>query len=99
MKNKNLSLGNLPEQLRQVGAWLYRYRVMLFFLFLASLYGFILLQINSLSQAEPTAAEISAQKRSLKVDPAVVQKIEQLKDNSVSVQTLFDAARNNPFHE
>lgn len=98
---KDLDFASLQAQLRHSGSWLYRYRVMLFFLVLASLYGFILLQINSLSQAEPSASELSAQTQthSLKVDPLVVKKIQELQDNSVSVQALFDAARNNPFHE
>jgi hypothetical protein len=92
---------SLQASASKAGNALYTYRVLLFFVLLASVYSVILLRINTLSQAQPDASEVSVQttQKSLKVDPAVVEKIQQLQDNSVSVQALFDQARQNPFHE
>ncbi|HKR82472.1 MAG TPA: hypothetical protein VJR27_05770 [Candidatus Saccharimonadales bacterium] len=92
---------SLQNSATRVAHELYRYRVLLFFVLLAGVYSIILLRINTLSQAQPDASQVTVQvtQKSLKVDPTVVEKIKQLQDNSVSVQALFDQARNNPFHE
>ena len=92
---------SLQASLTQAGRMLLKYRVLLFFVVLAGIYSLVVLRINTLSQAEPSASDVTLQTtaHSLKVDPTVVQKIQQLQDNSVSVQALFQQARNNPFNE
>ena len=100
MKNGQLNLKNIGEQLsgvlRKIGA----YRAFIFFLLVASLYGFILWRINVYSNAAPDqnseTAQVAAQPH---IDPATVQKLESLQNNSVSVQALFNEARQNPFQE
>ncbi len=77
-----------------------RYSFVMFIIFIAALYGFILLRINSLSQAEPSAEAVTNQVKAAQVphiDKKVVAQLESLKDNSVSVKALFDQARSNPF--
>lgn len=92
---------SLATELCRVGRVVLAYRVLLFFVVLAGVYSIVVLRINTLSQAEPSASDVTLQAtaHSLKVDPSVVQKIQQLQDNSVSVQALFQQARNNPFNE
>jgi predicted negative regulator of RcsB-dependent stress response len=73
-----------------------------FFVFLVAIYGFLAWRITQLMQAEPSSSDVTAQLQSVgvpKVDPTVVQKMEDLKDNNISVQALFDNARSNPFQE
>lgn len=73
-----------------------------FVLFLVAIYGFIAWTFLGLYGAQPDAAAVQAELKTVgipKVDPEVVSKLEQLEDNSVSVQTLFDEARKNPFQE
>lgn len=96
------SASNLGQSFGKVAGSLSRYRALLFFLFLAFVYGFIVYRINVLSTAEPDQAAVtqaSAGPSQPRIDPTVVQKITDLKDNSVNVQALFDQARQNPFHE
>lgn len=80
-----------------------KYRGFIYFLVLSSLYGFIIWRINVLSTAPPSQADITAAEQSAapspKLDEASAEAINNLKDNSVRVQTLFESARNNPFDE
>ena len=79
-----------------------RYKLVLFVLAIAIVYGYIVLTISTLSGAQPTQEQISAQYspiRSAKIDQKVILQLEQLEDNSSSVRTLFDEARSNPFQE
>ncbi len=98
MKN-DLNLSNLTDIYHAGLGKLHKYAALLFFIFVAVIYGFIMLQINSLSNPEPTQATISTKSKTPHIDKNVVSQLNQLKDNSVTVQTLFDEARNNPFNE
>jgi dephospho-CoA kinase len=65
-------------------------------------YTFLVLRINSLSKAGPSEDAITEKLQSVKlpkIDKAIIDKIQQLQDNSVDVQTLFKNARDNPFQE
>jgi hypothetical protein len=76
------------------------YKVFLFFLAVASLYGYILWRINAFSNTPASQSEETAQSTPQPhIDAATIEKIQSLQDNSVSVQTLFDNARQNPFQE
>ncbi|HEX7963020.1 MAG TPA: hypothetical protein VF466_00360 [Candidatus Saccharimonadales bacterium] len=94
--------GALGDQLQKLMSALYRVHVLLFLLALGLGYGFVSWRINTLSQAEPSQAAIDSQAKAVSqphIDPALVNKITQLQDNSVTVQSLFDQARENPFRE
>jgi hypothetical protein len=84
------------RQLRRLG----RYKTIFFLAFVAVLYGIVLLHINSLNGQQPSTQAVNSQVKAANVphiDQSVVQQIQSLQDNSVSVQSLFDQARNNPF--
>lgn len=77
-----------------------RYNFMLFIAFVVCLYGFLLFRVNSLSNAQPKAEDVTSQVKAAAIphiDQAVVKQLQSLQDNSVSVQSLFDQARSNPF--
>lgn len=79
-----------------------RYRVLIFFLIVGAVYGYVVFMIGNLSSAEPsptTQDSSAANIRVPKVDQSVVRQLETLRDNNVSVQTLFEQARDNPFNE
>ena len=64
------------------------------------LYGFVLLRINSLSNAQPSPESVTSQVKAARVpriEQSVVNQLESLHDNSVNVQTLFNETRSNPF--
>jgi zona occludens toxin (predicted ATPase) len=100
MKNKDLKLKGLSGSLKQVFSKINAYKVFIFFLLVAATYGYILWRINVFSNAPADPAQEAAQKSAQPhIDAATVEKIQSLQDNSVSVQSLFDSARQNTFNE
>ena len=78
------------------------YSLFIFAVFVALLYGFVLLKINSFKSAAPSSDAVSSQVQAAqtpRIDPTVVQQLQSLQNNSVSVQALFNQARSNPFQE
>ena len=76
------------------------YLLLGFIVFVVLIYGFLVLRINTLSGEQPSENDVAAQVKAAKVphiDETVVKQLESLQDNSVSVKTLFEEARNNPF--
>jgi multidrug efflux pump subunit AcrB len=79
---------------------LQHYSLPLFLALVAILYGFLMYRIQTLSQADPSTVTVSNQaqgSQSLRVDQTVVKQLQSLQDNSVSVKSLFNDARSNPF--
>ena len=104
MKNKDIKLSINAESFKALGKklahGLSRYAGILIFVLISGVYGFVLLRINVLSNAQPSQEAIDAQTTAApvpRIDPEVARQLEELEDNSVNVQTLFNQARNNPF--
>ncbi len=92
----------LTLKLRKAFGWFSAYRSLLFFVILASLYGYIVWRINVLSNAPPSQTDLTSAQPNVpqpKIPSATVKKLQGLQDNSVRVQALFNEARQNPFHE
>lgn len=99
---KNILPPRIADNAANITSQLAKYKLLLFVLFIAGVYGFLLLTISSLSTMEPTPEQISERSspiKSAKVDKKIIRQLEQLQDNSVSVKALFDEARDNPFQE
>lgn len=67
-----------------------------------ALYGYLLLQINQLNNAQPSDSEISQSLSTVKrprIDQNAADKMSQLEDQNIQVKSLFEQARNNPFQE
>ena len=95
---KDIKLGaSFKDAAQRIG----HYKSLLFFLFVAAIYGFIIYRINVLSGGEAdTSTATTTSSAKPHIDPAVVKKIQDLQDNSVSVQSLFEqSGRDNPFQE
>ena len=76
--------------------------LMTLFLPFMIIYGALVLEINHLSGAEPTQAQLDAKLKTVQrptIDQPTLDKIQQLQDQNIQVQTLFDQARQNPFAE
>lgn len=70
------------------------------FLLFAGVYSFLLVRINALSSPSINESEVQAQaKVTPKINAKDAEQLERLEDNSVNVQTLFEAGRKNPFQE
>lgn len=100
MKKQNLSLKSLVSK---IADYLYRlkpYSLLIFLLFVALIYGSVIMTIQNLSSATPSDIAVSGQVQAAQIphiDESVVNQLQSLQDNSVSVQTLFNDARSNPF--
>ena len=99
---QNISLGGALHSASAAFSKVKPYIGLLFFVLLALLYSFVLLQINTLSAAPVDDNEVTTQTSSspsLHVDPSAAKQLESLKTNSGNVQTLFEQSRTNPFQE
>lgn len=93
--------GSLSSYANQFGRSLIRYRVVLFLIFVALVYGTVAFKIFTASELQPEDQHIETQVSNLtpQINESVAQKLKNLEDNSVNVQTLFAEARKNPFNE
>jgi len=97
-----LDLKDIPAKLTPVIGWAKRYVAMIFIACLVGACGFLVLRINTLASSEPSDDAVAEKLKTVqrpKLDQAAVDKIEQLKDQNIEVQSLFDQARQNPFSE
>jgi hypothetical protein len=101
MKKTSPDLKTVIAKLPVILASLRKYVSFIFILGIVIVYAFLAWRISVLGGAEPSvdAASQAASSHVVKVDPEVLSKIQQLQDNSVSAQSLFDNARSNPFQE
>lgn len=75
---------------------------LVFFLVVALVLGYLLLQINLLSSSEPSSDEVTTKLLEIKrprVDEKTVKILNDLEDNNTQVQSIFQQARENPFSE
>lgn len=98
----NTSLSKYTTSIKSAAVSLSRYKLIIFVVLVLSVYGYIIFNISVLTNAQPSEeriTELSSPIRSAKIDEKVINQLQQLQDNSVSVKALFDEARNNPFQE
>lgn len=90
------------NKLQPIFSFLKRYVAFIFVVAMLLVLSFFVFRINQYSRAEPSQDAIDEKLQSVKrprLDKNVVDKIQQLQDQNVQVQSLFDQARNNPFSE
>lgn len=66
------------------------------------IYAFLVLRINVLTNAQPSddaIAEKANTVKRLKIDEESINKIQNLQDQNIGVQSLFESARDNPFQD
>ena len=101
-KDLKININDLTKKILPIINKVRRYLIIIFIVIFALIYGFLVFRVNSLNRLEPTdealTEKLSATKRP-KIDQADINKIQQLQDNSVEVQSLFKQARDNPFQE
>jgi len=95
-----MNLENIISKLQPLKSFVTRYAVIIFIVTAASVFGFMTLQISRYSNAEPTSDQIEEKKNSLrqvKLNDEAVQKIEELEDQNINIESLFNNGRANPF--
>jgi hypothetical protein len=102
MKNLTLNTQSLKPALARAAHTFRKYASVLIFLLFTGIYGYMIVEINSLSNPVIDDSAVAAESKALpvpRIDEQSAKKLESLKDNSVNVQTLFDQGRTNPFNE
>jgi hypothetical protein len=102
MTDLNMNIGSLSDSVRSFLPRLSKYTIVFFLLLLIAVYGFVCMRIINLHNVQPDESSVATQVQASStphVNPAVVNQMQALQDNSVSVQALFDQARNSPFKE
>ena len=76
------------------------YSLFIFLAFVLCIYGFVLLRTHELNNQQPSEDAVASHVKAARlphIDQTVVQQLKTLHDNSVSVQSLFNQSRSNPF--
>ena len=100
--SKDIKFASPLPALKKIGSRLAPYGGVALFLVLAVIYAFIVVRINSLSNPTVDESEVQTQVKSApapRIDAEAAKRLQELKDNSVNVQTFFEQGRTNPFDE
>lgn len=96
----NIDNKKIRPLLLKSAKYLKTYAGFIFIIAVLLIYTFLVFRINRLSESQPTDTEISNTSiKRLKIDENAVEKLEQLEDQNIGVQSLFEEARVNPFQE
>lgn len=79
-----------------------KYLVFIFVITVLLVYGYLVFHINTLASQQPEEDAVTERLKTVqrpKIDEDALNKIEQLEDQNIQVQTLFQQARDNPFVE
>ncbi|MGH7233938.1 MAG: hypothetical protein ACREF7_00630 [Candidatus Saccharimonadales bacterium] len=82
------------------GLGLNKYLWLVFIVLIALIYGYVLIKINGFLNTAPSSSAIAKNLKtsdSPVINQNVVNELSQLQNNSVSVQSLFNQTRSNPF--
>lgn len=99
---KNIDIKQLQTLLQKGFKYVQGYSSFIFIISILLIYSFLVFQIGSLSRSEPSeeaVAEKANTVKRLKLDQGAIDKIQQLEDQDVRVQSLFESARDNPFQD
>ncbi len=99
-KDIKIDVKQFSTIIRTVLKKLQRYSSFLFIIAMLLTYSFLVFRISTLSQADPSDEAVTEQLKTikrLKIDQNSIDKIQQLEDQNIGVQSLFEDARDNPF--
>lgn len=98
----NFNVKTTLKLINSISRKIRRYVVLVFIVIVLCLYGFLIRQIGELNNTEADEEAVAEQLKTvprLRIDQDAIDKITQLQDQSVSVQSLFKEARDNPFQD
>lgn len=98
--SQDLSTAAITTQLKQLSSAFKHYYGIAFVVFVAGVYFFLITQTTILVNDQPDETEIKADTvKKLLVKDDIAEKLKDLHDNNISVQTAIDEERKNPFQE
>ncbi len=99
---KNLDLKTIPSKIMPLLLTIKRYLGFITVIIILCLYGFMVFYVNNLASSEPTDEQVAEKLKAVqrpRIDEAALKKINELQDQNIQVETLFEQARDNPFNE
>lgn len=99
---KNLDIKQLKTFLVKYLGKLQSYKTFIFIIAILLTYSFLVFRIDSLTRQEPSedaVLEKANTVKRLRIDQEEIDKIQQLEDQNVGVQSIFESARDNPFRD
>lgn len=98
----NFELKDIPAKLTPVLLKFKKYLVFIFIITVLIIYVALVLFINTLASQQPNDDAVAEQLNTVtrpRINEDTLDKIKQLEDQNIQVQTLFQDARENPFTE
>lgn len=98
----NIDLKDVPAKLLTALRGLKKYTLFICIIAVLGIFVFIVWQIRHYSSVQPTSDQVITKVNELntpKLDQDAVNKILQLEDENITVEALFNQARQNPFQE
>ena len=90
----------LTERFESIKDYFIKHVLLIGILVIIGLFGFIVMRIYLLSTAEPSQSQVDEKLNSYKpvrLDPQIVTLFRGLQDRNISIESLFDNGRTNPF--
>ena len=95
-----MNLEKVTQKIDDLKDYIFKHAIVMSIVVSVCLFGFIVVRIYTLSTAEPSQAQVDDTLNSYKVvslDPQVVALFRSLQDQNISIESLFDNGRTNPF--
>lgn len=99
---KDIDIKAIPVLAKEYAKKFLKHAKFIFIIVVLCLSAFLIFEINRLTSKEPSDTQVIQQQQIIKrprIDQDTINKIEQLKDQNVRVQSLFKTARDNPFQD
>lgn len=100
--SKDINIKEISSSLKSAVKKAQSYAGFVFFIGVLLIYSFLVFRISVLSDPKPDDAAVAEQMKTVKrlrIDQNSINRIEQLEDQNVGVQSLFEEARDNPFQD
>ncbi len=94
------SLSKYLGPIKKVMLVLNKHRLITYMVFIFALYSLVIVKINNLGQVLPSTTQTqttSTVATPEHINQSVISQLQQLQNNNVTVQALFEQARSNPF--
>ncbi len=97
-----MNVSDIPKKIEPAKQFVIQHVKLLAFIAIMLVFGFMVLRIYQLASVEPTDSQIDEKISSLrltKLDQSAVDVIQSLEDRNISIESLFDNGRTNPFEQ
>lgn len=98
----NLEVKDIAAKIGPLLQGMKRYLAFVFVITVLLVYGLLVFRINMLSSQQPDEDAVTERLKTVqrpRIEQETLDKIQQLEDQNIQVQALFQQARDNPFVE